>query len=636
MDRERLDRWLERGILGVVTLVLVFGPLALGGVRPQEFLWLQALVALGLALWLVRLWVAPSYHLHWSPICWLIPAFLGYALVRYWQADVEYVARLEVLRLLVYGWFFFLILNNLHRQESLHILVAVTLGVGTLLALYALYQFFSGSNRVFALARPEAYAGRGSGTFICPNHLAGYLEMLLPVALSLVFVSRQRALGRIFSGYAALMIFVGLIVSVSRGGYVAGGLAVLFLLGVLLRRRIHRRAILIGLAVLALLAGGFAYKAQDIQRRFRLALVPGQLHNVLVRLDLWKAAGQMWLDHPWVGVGPAHFDVRFPKYRPESLQTRPYWVHNDYLNVLADWGLVGFVLVGGAAGTLLGAGLRAWRFVRREGNTLVVKPSDRAAMVLGSGAGLLAISLHSFVDFNLQIPANAMLAVLLAAILTSHLRFTSNRYWLNPGLVGRFLLTGLIAASVIWFGRQAVQRWEETRWLTRAERARNFTDQIAALENALRAEPRNADLAIRLGEAWRMLSWDGGPDWRVAGETAWKWFDRAIQLNPRDTLPILHGGMTLDWLGRHDEAGRLFNRVVAMDPNNHYVALIRGWHELQVGHWAEARRWLERSLAIKPYANWLAHNYLAVANQRLAEAAASAAPAAPPRAEPGP
>lgn len=629
MDRELIEKWLERGILAVVTAALVWGPLALGGVRPQEFVWLEALVALGIVLWLVRLWVAPAFRLQWTPPCWLVLGFMVYALVRYQQADVEYVARLEGLRVLLYGWLFFLVLNNLHRQEALQWLLAAVLATGTAISIYALYQFFSGSNQVLDFARPEAYRGRGSGTFICPNHLAGYVEMLLPVALAILVLSRRGAVARIFSAYAAVMLLAGLGVSVSRGGYLACGASLVLLLAVLVRYRSLRKPVLVGVTVLVVLAGTFALSTQQVQKRFRLMLVPGQLQNIMGRPDLWKATAHMWLEAPWLGVGPAHFDLRFPRYRPESLQTRPFWAHNDYLNALADWGLLGGILLGGALGSLAWGGLRTWRFVRREGDGITAKPSDRAALVLGTGVGLVAIALHSGVDFNLQIPANAMLAVTLAAGLSSHLRFTSNRYWLNPRLAGRIAITLAGAVTVVWFAQQGVQRWHESRWLARAERAASFTDQVAALEQAVAVESRNADLATRLGEAFRQRSWEGGPGWEATAATALKWFERAMELNRWDTFPILHAGMTLDWLGRHEEAGRLFERVGEMDPNNHYVALLRGWHEIQVANWAGARRWLDRSIAIKPYSNWLAHNYLNVVNQRL-PATAEAPRAAPP------
>jgi O-antigen ligase len=623
MDREVVDKWLERGILAVVTATLVWGPVAMGGVRPQEYVWLQGLVAVGIVLWLVRLWLGDGIRLQWSPVSWFVLAFMGYAAVWYGRADVEYVARLECLRVLLYGWLFFLIVNNLHRQEAVQWLLGAALATGTVISLYALYQFFSGANQVFEFARPAAYRGRGSGTFICPNHLAGYVEMLLPVALAILVLSRRKAVARIFSAYAALMLLAGLGVSLSRGGYLAGGAALAGFVAVLVSYRGYRRPVLIGVAVLAVLTITFALKTDQMQKRFRRMLVPGQIDNIMGRTDLWGAAVRVWTSSPWVGVGPAHFDLRFPAHRPESLQTRPYWVHNDYLNLLADWGVVGGVLAGGALASLVWGGLRTWRFVRREGDGITTKPSDRAAFVLGSGLGLTAIALHSLVDFNLQIPANAMLATTLAAVLSSHLRFTTNRYWFNPRLVGRIAITVAGAVTVVWFAREGFRRGQEAAWLARAERATTFTDQVAALEQAARVEPGNADLATRLGEAFRQKSWDGGPDWEGYARTALQWFERAMALNRWDTYPILHGAMTLDWLGRHEEAGRWFERVGQMDPNNHYVALLRGWHAMQVSQWVDAERWLNRSIAIKPYSNWLAHNYLGVVQQRLAEGSAS-------------
>jgi O-antigen ligase len=565
-----------------------------------------------------RPWLNPEYRLHWSPICWVILAFMGYAAIRYLQADVEYVARLEGLRILTYGLLFFLILNNLHRQDSMQILFAAVLGVGTLIAVYALYQFLTGSNQVLGFAKPPAFRGRGSGTFICPNHLAGYLEVLIPVALAILILSRSGALTRILAAYAALMMAAGLAVSVSRGAYLSAGIALCAFAGVLFQYRGLRRYVWGGaLAAVALLAV-FLATASGPQKRLRLMFVEGQQENALGRLELWRPTARMWLDHPWFGVGPGHFDLRFPAYRPEAIQSRPYWAHNDYLNALADWGAVGGVLLLGGLACLIWGGWRTWHFVRRDGSELAAKPSDRAAAVLGLGIGLLAFALHAVVDFNWHIPANAMLVVAFAALLTSHLRFTSNRYWLNPRLGGRVVLALVGVAGAALLVQQGLLRWREARLVQASERAETLLPQVTALEQAVRLEPANADTRSRLGEILRRRSWAGDPAWRSAAEEAWKWFESARARNPWDTFPLLHGGMTLDWLGRHDEAATLFQRAVEMDPNNHYAALLRGWHEMQVSNWAEARQWLERSIKILPWGNWLAHSYLKVVEERLA------------------
>ncbi len=131
MERERLDNWCEKGILGLVLAILVFGPLSAGAVGAFEFLIIQALTIGALALWIARVWLKENYRLLWPPICWAVVAFCGYAIIRYQQADLEFVARNELARVLTYGLLFLVILNNLHRQESVQqiCLVLVFLGM---------------------------------------------------------------------------------------------------------------------------------------------------------------------------------------------------------------------------------------------------------------------------------------------------------------------------------------------------------------------------------------------------------------------------------------------------------------------------------------------------------------------------
>src|SRR5215468_2852055 len=99
---ERVDNWCERGILGLVLAILGFGPVALGAVDQWAWLIIQALTIGVLVLWIARLWLAERPQLLWPPICWAIVAFVVYAVLRYFQAELEYVARNEVLRILVY------------------------------------------------------------------------------------------------------------------------------------------------------------------------------------------------------------------------------------------------------------------------------------------------------------------------------------------------------------------------------------------------------------------------------------------------------------------------------------------------------------------------------------------------------
>ena len=162
MNRETLDQWCERGILALVLAILVFSPLAFGAARLQEFLVAQALTAMVLLLWLVRMWLNPRPKFLWPPICWIVVAFTGYAIGRYFTSDVEYVARQELLRILVYASLFLAILNNLHRQESTQIiaftLVFLAMAITCITYWYmvprGLYQGKSGSGQTHCAVLP--------------------------------------------------------------------------------------------------------------------------------------------------------------------------------------------------------------------------------------------------------------------------------------------------------------------------------------------------------------------------------------------------------------------------------------------------------------------------------------------------
>ena len=149
MFRERLDRWCEWGVLVLVLAVLTFGPLATGAVRPGEFLVIQGLTIAAVLLWTIRVWLKPKPRLLWPPVCWSVIAFVVYAMIRYNQADLEYPARQELIRIAVYALLFLVILNNLDRNQTAQIISCVVVFLGMAIAFYAVYQFLTGSDRIW-------------------------------------------------------------------------------------------------------------------------------------------------------------------------------------------------------------------------------------------------------------------------------------------------------------------------------------------------------------------------------------------------------------------------------------------------------------------------------------------------------
>ena len=618
MDRERLDALCEKGILLLVLGALGYAPLAFGAVRAADMVLLQLLAAGVLVLWAARVWLKPDFRLLWPPVCNAVLLFVLYAVWRHSNADVEYISRLELVRVLVYAVFFFAILNNLNRQEAVQSVVFALVFIGLALSVYAVFQFLTHSEYVLKLLKPVAYANRGSGTYVCPNHLAGFLEMVLPIALAWTLSGRLPHAVKILLGYSALMMLAGIGVTLSRGGWVAT-LAGLLLFAVLYAQR--RSVRLPAVAFLMLVTLGsiwFVSTAQYSKDRFKVLYQTGKLDDT--RFHLWKPAAQMWLDNPWTGVGPAHFDTRFRQYRPESVQRKPERVHNDYLNTLADWGLIGAGLVTAAFGLLFAGALKSWKYVTRAQNELAGSQGNRAAFLLGAVVGLATLLVHSFVDFNFHIPANALVAVTLMALIAAHWRYVSEGAWVSLKTAGRAGLTLLLIAGALFLLKQSMQRLTEDSLLRRATKVREASSAyISWHQQAHETDPKNPDTAYRLGEAWRVLSFTGGEGYELLAEEAMRWFARATELNKWDPYPLFRTGMCLDWLGKHDEAAKWFDRASALDPNNYFIVAHLGWHAAQVGDWAKAKELFERSLALEWNDNPIARSYLEIINQRLKE-----------------
>lgn len=628
MDRAKLDKWFERGILALVLAILIYGPLATGAVLTGDFLVLQGLTLGVMLLWGLRLWLSPKPQILWAPICWIVIVFVAYAIGRYLTADLEYVARRELLRILVYAVLFFAILNNLHRQETTRIISVTLIVLAMGISCYAIYQYVTGSDRVWNYISP--YKGRGGGTYICPNDLAGFLELLLPLAMAYTLVGRCKPLTRILLGYAAIVMMAGLGATVSRAGWMACGLSLLALFGVLVTHRNYRLPAALFLLVLLTAGVFFTLKTNPLEKRFqdRPTGEGVDTSDVIVRLDLWKAAAQMWMDHPWFGVGPGHYDYRFRAYRPPSMQMRPLRAHNDYLNTLADWGIVGATIIAVGWAALLAGLFMTWKSVRRSEREFKSNYSDKFAFVLGASCGLLAILLHEIVDFNLQVPANAILTVCLMAILTSHLRFATERYWKTARVFVQLPITIVLLAGMTYLGWQEVHQARECLCLNQAEKVRkspeggNFSQPyIAAMKKAYAAEPNNFETTYSIGESYRVESFLGEQDYGILATNAMEWFAKGIELDPYDAYNYMRYGMCLDWVDRQDEAGPYFNKADALDPNGYYITAHVGWHYVQIGDYAAARSWFQRSRLLETSGNDIADAYLTVVKNKLLQAA---------------
>ncbi|MBI5799464.1 MAG: O-antigen ligase family protein [Verrucomicrobia bacterium] len=617
MWRDRLDAFCERGIHVLMVGLLVFGPLALGGTHAEFFAVMAGLGAAALLLWLVRIWVRADYALLWPPLAWAVAAFLIYAVMRGHEAVVEYTARGELLHLALYGTVFFVTLNNLNRQHSANWIAGALIAVATFAAMYAVSQFLTKSGHVWQFVRPESYAGRGSGTYICPNHLAGLLEIALPLALAYLLSGRLAHLARVLTGYAVLVMIAGLVSTESRGGWAASALALLVLLAVLLGQRGQRLPALIVLVLLMVAAVWIVSEVKTTSERVHKALNPDKLDDP--RFKIWPAAVKIWQANFWWGAGPGHFDHLFRQHRDGFIQARPGRAHNDYLDTLADYGVAGAALVAAAFALVFIGVFRVWRHVQREGDDFRTRQSNRAAFVLGGSVALISLLLHSVVDFNFHIPANATAAVVIMALLAAHFRFATDDHWVRPGVASRVALMALGLVAAVWLWHGAFLRAHERTLITKSDAAPIASAQLDFLRQAHALEPANSETCFAIGEVLRVTAWERPDNHRELAEEAMEWFDRAATLNPYDSYPRLRYGMCLDLLGDRQLATRHFLRALELDPNGGFTLTHVGWHYAQLDDWSKVKAFTERSLKVQPNDNRMAELFLQTAVERLAE-----------------
>ncbi len=628
MEHEQLDDWCERGILGLVLAILGFTPLAFGGV-PQAgfdfFVVVQWLTLAIVAVWLLRFAINSKHRLLWPPVSWTVLAFMVYAVGRYFSADVEFLARQELIRVLIYGLLYFAVVNTLHPKNATQTLGVAVIFVGMAISIYAIYQFLAASDFVWSLDKPDGYRKRGSGTFISPNHLAGYLGMILPLSIALTITGRFEPVMKIFLGYASVVLFAGVCVTVSRAGWLASVVALALLFTWLIRERDYWKRALTMLAILLVVFGAFYWKADVGPERRERIEIARQMEDV--RFQLWKPALVMWKDHLILGVGPAHFDSRFPAYRPENpeLQLRPERVHNDYLNTLVDWGLLGGVIVLACWMLLFWQVSRVWKFVKRSHNDLGAKRSNKAAFVAAGSIGLVAMLVHAFFDFNMHIPANAILAVTLLAIVSSHHRFVGEQSWHTVRLPLRIPVNLILVAALVGIGWQTWRRSNETYWLVRAHRAApNSAAHLAALKRAHAVEQNNFETTTAIGDVYLDRSEDGGEAYKTAAEEGATWFQRSAALNPYNPHGAIGRGRCMDKLGRYEDAEASFKQAEKLDPNGYFTAAYIGWHYFQREQIDLAKKWLEKSISLMPdeKMNPIPHAYLKTIADRLGKSPA--------------
>ena len=293
-------------------------------------------------------------------------------------------------------------------------------------------------------------------------------------------------------------------------------------------------------------------------------------------------------------------------YRDPSVQNDPVRPHNDYLELLAEYGVVGAVAFLLFLGAHLRWGWRAFRHISLGSGGL--GGSNAAAWNIGALAALACLLVHSVVDFNLHIPANALLMALVFGVLANPgrglppagqqpTRFRRSDLW--PRLA--------LPALGVWILAVGMPRLPGAYFAEQARVALRDHHDAAALNFArqgLRFEHDDPMLYAYLGAARLNLAGNGPdtPFTRSFREAAVEAYQQAIQLSPQDSYLLVRLGEADTRLGNFDAAGEVFRQALYWDPNSGYVLTLYGFYLQSCGELAGAQTVYERARRLSDYA----------------------------------
>ena len=352
--------------------------------------------------------------------------FAAYIVLRNRFSEVEYIGRLQLFiligSLMVYLLFTLVLTRPLDRKR-----LFVFLGILALLQMIpAIVQFTQGNQWMpFPWSQRQDHSWRASGLFISPNNFAGFVEIIALFAASFTIWGRMKILTRVLLGYIALVCIVGVAISGSRGGYLSlvFGSGVLLLLTLIAWHRMKREhfrvaAIVSVIAALVLFAGILlvVFLSPNLGGRVMQINDPEN-----PRLILWPAALHQFQLSPIWGTGGFSYLYYGRMFRDPSVQLDPIHVHNDYLQLLADYGIVGFFLFLLFLALHLRAGMAGFgKLATPSSSRSSSLQSDRLALSIGALSAIGAYMVHSVVDFNMQLPLNALMMAAVLAILANY------------------------------------------------------------------------------------------------------------------------------------------------------------------------------------------------------------------------
>jgi len=419
---------------------------------------------------------------------------------------LPYEAKISTLRFGCYLGTYWAAANILSRFPRRRAIWTTVFTVLVFIALYSLVQHRVDPRILFGMERYANYGDRLAGTYQCPNHIAHLFQMWLPFCLVFLFIPQFGWFWRICFAYAIPLFLLLIYQTQSRAG-ILGAIACFGATSLLLILRKSRKAFWIALLVVPLLCAGAISGLYAGSSMFRSRMQPvvkfleHRMQEDVVEDEFRDFRPQTWLDtidmikaRPVFGVGAGNYALTYEEYhkRFKAFRRDTVHAHNEYLEMTAEYGLVGATLV---LCTLISLAVALIRFIRSSPYAHHTLP---AVALLGALAGT---AVHGFFDFELRVFPNAMmLALLTGCVVVPMMQAGEGKHSKRKAVI-RWIFTGAIILAACFSLQTMGSAWIRARG-DRLLTAGNRTAAEPWFKTAARIDPQNWPAQYGLGQIY--------------------------------------------------------------------------------------------------------------------------------------
>jgi O-antigen ligase len=390
--------------------LLIFTPLARASVQPWAITTIHIITLTALTAFLLEKTLSNNWQWVRTPldvpfVCLLLLCLLSTVFSMHFRTSFW-----SLILLLNYLTIYYLVINTIRTRTQLRHLIYLIIGIAAFLSIFGFFKR-AGINPFPWWDYTDLKSSIISSTFGNYNHLAGYMEMAIPLVLGLFFTGLTSG-KRFLLICLTCLLLAALLLTLSRGGWMSAFVCFGFMtLALLTNPHFSRKKLVGALAGVCLVLSFIVLTSTPVVERVRTLERGVEVPNLAARQKVWGGMVDMIEDHPILGTGPGTFATVFTQYQPAGLTSRYVTGHNDYLHLASEVGLFLVVIV-------------VWMIIAlyRKGFQKLKHPSRLIrGTTLGAMSAIAAILVHSVVDFNLHIPSNAVLFTVLTALVVAPL-----------------------------------------------------------------------------------------------------------------------------------------------------------------------------------------------------------------------